>query len=91
MVIFFLILSIIICIYTIIWYQLFLSNSNTAQVAGAVEYTNCISAERWWVSPPSLNKWSGFDTKPSDGALKNVEYPFIAIAPRSTLTQSGGT
>ena len=25
------------------------------------------------------------------GALGNVEYPFIAIIPRSTLTWSGGT
>ena len=27
----------------------------------------------------------------SNRALENVEYPFIAITPRSTLTQSGGT
>ena len=26
-----------------------------------------------------------------DGALRNVEYPFIAIAPRSTVTQSDST
>ena len=25
------------------------------------------------------------------GDLENVEYPFIAIVPRSTLTQSGST
>ena len=39
-----------------------------------------------------------YDTKPSDGlasdnagALGNLEYPFIAIAPRSTLTRSDST
>ena len=26
-----------------------------------------------------------------NGALRNVEYPFIAIAPSSTWTQSGST
>ena len=39
----------------------------------------------------------GYDTKPSDieapdlELLGNVKYPFIAIAPRSTLTQSRST
>ena len=48
-------------------------------LAGTVEY------------PP--NDCPGYDTKQSDGeapvnggALENVEYPFIAITPRSTLT-----
>ncbi len=37
----------------------------------------------------------GYDTKQSDGEvpvmLGNVEYPFIAIAPRSTLAWRGST
>ena len=44
------------------------------------------------------NEWSGYDPKQSDGdgssnagALGNVEYPFIAIAPRSTLASSSNT
>ena len=60
-----------------------------AQSAGAVEYTDCFSAEG--VRPP--HECPGHDTKQSDsevpGALGNVEYPFIAIAPRSTLARSG--
>ena len=34
-----------------------------AQLAGAVKYTDCISAERW----DFLNKCPVFDTKQSDG------------------------
>ena len=49
---------------------------------GAVEYIDCISAK----------ECPGYDTKQSDaGALGNVEYPFIAITPRSTLARSGST
>ena len=62
-----------------------------AQSAGAVEYTDCFSAEGY--DPPmsvldmTLNNlmvrfWSA-------GALANTEYTFIAIAPRSTLARSG--
>ena len=47
-------------------------------------------------TPP--NECPGYDTKQSDGevpvnagALGNAEYPFIAIAPRSTLARSGST
>ena len=65
-----------------------------AQLGGAIEYTDCISAEWydpfWWVS------W--YDTKQSDGetvvmvVLWGIEkYPFIAITPKSTLTRSGST
>ena len=61
-----------------------------AQLAGAVEYTDCISAEEldpldecpvydikiiWWWG--SSNAWT----------VGNAEYPFIAIAPRSSLTR----
>ena len=35
-----------------------------AQSTGAIEYTNCISAERW---EPLHNKSPGYDTKQSDG------------------------
>ena len=41
-------------------------------------------------TPP--NECPGYDMKQSDGqALGNAEYPFIAIALSSTLTQSGST
>ena len=52
---------------------------NIAQSAGAVEYTDCTSAE-------------GYDTKQcsSDArALGNVERSFIAVASRSTLAWCG--
>ena len=59
-----------------------------AQSAGAVEYTDCTSAE---VGKTPPNECPGYDTKQSDGwgssnagALGNAEHPFIAIAPRST-------
>ncbi len=59
-----------------------------AQSAGAVEYTDCTSAEGQ--DPP--NECPGYDTKQSDGgALGNTELPFIAIASRSTLARSGST
>ena len=64
------------------------------QSAGAVEYTNYISAEEY----DSLYKCSGFDTKQSDNEAPVIlelwgmaEYPLIAIAPWSTLAQSGST
>ena len=56
----------------------------------AVEYTNCISAE----GQDTSNECPGYDTKQSGGeagTLVNVEYPFIAITPRSTLAQNGST
>ena len=60
-----------------------------AQLAGDAEYTDCISAEGW----DSPNECPGYDTKQSDGETPvmlefwgNVESPFIAIDPRSTLT-----
>ena len=68
-----------ICLYSLI-----------ALSAGAAEYINCIFCiwmsvqviwlrTIWWL--PSSNA----------GALGNAEYPFIAIAPRSTLAQNGST
>ena len=53
--------------------------------AGAVEYTDCISAEG---QDPPRSKCPGYDIKPSDGeALENVEYPFIAITLKFMLTR----
>ena len=55
----------------------------------AVEYTNCTSAERLdpqrvaWIWHSTIWWWGS-----SLGALGNVEYSFIAITPRSTLTWS---
>ena len=56
-------------------------------MAGAAEYTDCISAEGY----DSPNECLGYDTKQSNGALENAEYPFIPIATRSTLARSGRT
>ena len=56
-----------------------------AYLTGAVEYTDCILQR----------SKTRYDTKQFDGEtpvlelLWDVEYPFIAIAPRSTLTQNG--
>ena len=65
-----------------------------AQLAGAIEYTNCISTE----GLDSPNECPGYDIQQSDGEasvmlelLGNVECPFIAIAPRSTLAWSSST
>ena len=67
-----------------------------AQSAGAVEYTECFSAEGQEPPPPQRVSW--YDAKQSDGEVPamlelwgNAEYPFIAIAPRSTLPRSGST
>ena len=54
-----------------------------AKLAGAVEYTE-----------DSRNECPGNDTKQSEyssnvGALGNAEHPFIAIAPKSTISPSG--
>ena len=56
------------------------------QLARAVEYTDCISAEG---KPTTPNEFP--ITKNYLGALDNVGHPFIAIAFRSTLIQSGYT
>ena len=67
--------------------------THIAQSAVAVEYTDRTSAEGqkpqrvpclwhetiWW--------WGSSNV----GALGNAEYPFIAIAPRSTLARSDST
>ena len=45
--------------------------------AGAVEYTDCISVEKWGSSNVE--------------ALGNGEFPFIAFALRSTLAWNGST
>ena len=60
-----------------------------AQLAEAVEYTDCISAVK--LDSPT-NEYPGNDIKQSDDeteALGNAEYPFITRAFRFTLTWSG--
>ena len=54
--------------------------SNIAQLGGAAEYTNCISALELETPP---KKCPGYDTKPS--ALKNVGNSFIVISSWSTF------
>ena len=51
-----------------------------------------------WGTVEYTDSFSGYDTKQSDGETPvklvlwgNVEYPFIAIPPRSPLVQSGST
>ena len=68
----------------------------TYNIISAVEYNDCISAEGVRCPSPQMSVlgrvlnyiwWLGS----SSGALENMEYSFIAITPRSTLTQSGRT
>ena len=69
----------------------------TTQAGGAVEYTDCNYSRKGGKNPLPPNECFGYDIKPSDcetpvcGALGNVEYLFIAIAPRFTRTQNGST
>ena len=70
-------------IYTVKWFQV-------AQSAGAVEYTDCFSAD----PPPQRVSW--YMTLNDlmvrfQQCWSFAEYPFIAIAPRSTLARSGST
>ncbi len=53
--------------------------SYKAQLAGVVEYTDCVSAD-------TCNECPVYDIKKSDG---EAAHPFIAIAPRSTVIWSG--
>ena len=53
--------------------------SSPAQLVGAVEYTDCISAEG-----QDPNKCPGYNIKTFDGeapVLENMEYPFITTLP----------
>ena len=61
----------------LIWYQVFLFKTNSlytviwsqvslAQLAGAVEYTDCFSAKG---KTPPRNECPGYDTKQSDGEV----------------------
>ena len=60
--------------------KLWVTQIPAAHSTFAAEYTDCIS------------EYPGYDIKQSEaGALKNAEYPFIAIAPRSTLARGGST
>ena len=65
------------------------------QLAGGMKNTPIASLQR--VKTPA-KVCLGYDTKQSDGcgssnagALGNAEYPFIAIAPRSTFIRSDST
>ena len=62
---------------------------STPQSIGAIEYTNYITAEA--PNPMSVLIWHKtiWSWGSRQGALRNVEYPFIAIDPWSTLTWSG--
>ena len=56
--------------------------------AGAAEYIDGISAVE---CPGSDTKQSDSDAPVMPERWRNAEYPFMAIAPRSTVTQSGST
>ena len=65
-----------------------------AQLAGAVEYTDSISAE----GLDSPNEWPGYDTKTSSSGIPvmlahlwNVESLFIAITPWCIIARSDNT
>ena len=77
--------------------KIFLSNylpkpfTIVAQSTGAVEYTDWISADPTlrvsWIWHKAISS-QGFSNA---GDLGNVEYPFISVVPRFTLTWSGST
>ena len=75
------------CIYIYIYIYVCVCVCKTL-LDGAVEYTECISP---------TNDRPGFNIKPSEGrdyilsVLGNVEYSFISLALRSTLTWKGST
>ena len=68
---------------------------NLAQLAEAVEYNDCFSVEEKDPPPTSVLeiwlktiwRWGSSNAR----TLVNVEYPFIAIVPRSTLARSCST
>ena len=69
-------------------------SSALVQSAGDVEYTKCVTAEEQY----HPNECPRYDSKKSDGEILvmlevwgNVEYPFIAIIPGSTLALSSST
>ena len=74
----------------IIWNKTVLTLTlGIAQLAGAVEYTDCTSAEG--EDPPHPNECPDMTLKNDAGALGNAEHPFITVTPRSTLARSGST
>ena len=54
-----------------------------------LQNTQTVSQQKGKITLP--HECSQYDSKQSDGALGNVEYPFIAIVPRSAPAQSGST
>ena len=79
---------------SVIYFIFLLSESYAylAHLAGAVEYTDCISSSGKTHSP----RVSWYDTTQcwrdsSLGDLRKVKYSFIAIVDWSTLTRSGST
>ena len=67
-------------------------NYALAQLAGAVEYTNCFSAEEWAPTMSVLDLtqtvwWWGSSN--ASALLGNVEYPFIVLTPWFTLARRG--
>ena len=55
--------------------------------AGAAEYTSLQENKTPWLWHQRISLWASSNT----GAFGDVEYPFIAITPRSTLAQSRST
>ena len=66
-----------------------LQTSSIAKLGGYVEYTDCIYAE----GQTHPNSFHTYKIERSDGEapalaiLKNVAYPFIAVVPKTTMTQ----
>ena len=58
-------------------------NILSAWLAGVVKYTDCISVEE------QDNKKTDGEAPVISELFGNVEYPFTAITPRSSLAQSG--
>ena len=75
-----------------LWFQVFLSNTNNHIIASDYFYLTKIICQApptkrvSWIWHKKIYRWIS-----RSGALGNVEYSFIAITFRSTLTRSGNT
>ena len=85
--------ELILTLYDCIFCSKYFKSLTVIQLAGAVEYTNCSSAK----GTTPTNECPAYDIKLhlivrfQSSNLRHVEYLFIAISPKSTLTRRGST
>ena len=69
------------------WNHLFFTTSTTSTWPNWLELQNTLTTSLQRGKTPAIWWWGSSNV----GVLKNVEHPFIAITPRSTLAWSGST